>query len=111
MEQITQKEEFNLRYIGLVQLKGKHKSVKIHECFSGNVQEDISKKLQTLIAFNAGMEHYLNSSFETAIQSFLSVVEIHPQDRTAEFFLSNAKHYLKNGVPENWTGVLEMTNK
>lgn len=111
MEQINQKEKFDLRNIGLVQLKGKHKSIKIHECFSGNTQEDIFKKQQTLSAFNSGIENYLNTSFETAIEAFLSVIEIHPQDRTAEFFLSNAKHYHKNGVPQNWAGVLEMINK
>ena len=34
-----------------------------------------------------------------------------PEDRTAEFFLNNAKHYLQKGVPENWVGVLEMASK
>lgn len=111
LEQITQKEKFHLRYIGLVQLKGKQQSIKIHECFSGNTEEDIFKKQKTLSTFNEGIDNYLNRSFGTAVQAFLSVAEVHPEDRTAEFFLTNAKHYLKKGVPENWVGVLEMMNK
>jgi len=111
MEQITDKENFHLRYIGLVQLKGKQRSIKIHECFSGNTEEDIIKKQKTLSVFNEGMDGYLNKSFNTAIDAFLTVAEVHPEDQTAEFFLINAKHYLKNGVPENWAGVLEMNSK
>ena len=111
LEQITHKEKFHLRYIGLVQLKGKQQSIKIHECFSGNTEEDIFKKQKTLSTFNEGMDNYLNSSFGTAVKAFLSVAEVHPEDRTADFFLTNAKHYLQKGVPENWVGVLEMMNK
>jgi class 3 adenylate cyclase len=111
MEQIIQKEKFLLRYLGLVQLKGKHQSIKIYECFSGNSEENIFKKQKTLSVFNEGMDNYLNRSFGTAVRAFLSVNEAHPEDRTAEFFLTNAKQFLQKGVPENWGGVLEMMNK
>ena len=111
MEQINQKQNFHLRYIGSVQLKGKLKSIKIHECFSGNEEQDIIKKQQTLPVFNDGMENYLNKSFVTAIDAFSSVAGEHPEDQTALFFLNNAKQYLQRGVPENWTGVLEMRTK
>lgn len=111
LEQIRQRENFHLRYIGSVQLKGKHKSIKIHECFSGNEKEDIIKKQRTLSVFNDGMENYLNKSFGIAIDAFSSVTGEHPEDQTALFFLNNAKQYLQRGVPENWTGVLEMSTK
>ncbi|HQS06944.1 MAG TPA: adenylate/guanylate cyclase domain-containing protein, partial [Daejeonella sp.] len=62
-EQIVQKEKFHLRNIGLVQLKGKHRSINIHECFNGNSEEDIFKKQRTLSTFNMGIYNYLNSSF------------------------------------------------
>lgn len=110
-EQIVQKEKFHLRNIGLVQLKGKHRSINIHECFNGNAEEDIFKKQRTLSTFNKGIYNYLNCSFAASVQAFNSVVEVHPEDRTAEFFLSNAKHFMQNGTPENWTGVLEMRTK
>jgi adenylate cyclase len=111
VEQISQKEKFHLRNIGHVQLKGKQRSINIHECFNGNSEEDIFKKQRTLSTFNMGIYNYLNSSFAASVQAFNSVVEVHPGDRTAEFFLSNAKHFMKNGTPENWTGVLEMKTK
>lgn len=110
-EQIAQKEKFHLRSIGLVQLKGKHRSINIHECFNGNSEEDIFKKQRTLSTFNKGIYNYLNCSFAASVQAFNSVVEVHPEDRTAEFFLLNAKHFMQNGTPENWKGVFEMGTK
>lgn len=111
LHQITNKEKFHLRYIGLVQLKGKKHSIKIHECFSDNIQQDIIKKQKTLSAFNVGVDNYLNGSFNNAVESFLTVAETDPEDSTAELFLTNARNYLKKGVPENWAGVLEMAHK
>lgn len=111
MDQIRDKENFHLRYIGLVQLKGKQQSMKIHECFSGNSPENIVKKQKTLSIFNEGIDNYVNSSFQNAINAFSSVAEVNPEDNTVEFFLTNAKKYLQQGVPDNWAGVLEMTEK
>lgn len=111
LQQIEDRAAFHLRCLGLVQLKGRQQSTRIFECFSGNSEEDINKKQYTLPAFNTGLDNYLNRSFETAVEAFSSVWDIHPEDETAGFFLNNARHYLQEGVPENWVGVLEMMNK
>lgn len=105
LNQITQKEKFHLRSLGLVQLKGKQNHINIHECFSGNTEEDIFKKQKTLSTFNQGMYNYLNRSFGAAEQAFLSVVAVHPEDRTAEFFLNNSKLYIEKGIIENGAGT------
>ena len=109
--QIQEQEQFNLRYLGRVQVKGKQAAVGIHECFSGSTEEEIMIKEKTLHLFKEGMHHYLNGSFASAIISFQSLTEIHPEDLTATFFLNNATRYLQKGVPDDWTGVVEMTNK
>ena len=111
LRQIEDHEQFNLRYLGQVQVKGKKEPVGLHECFSGSKEEEIMVKEKTLGLFNEGMHHYLNRSFASAIQSFQSITETNPADLTAEFFLANATRYLQKGVPEDWTGVVEMTNK
>ena len=105
LEQISEKEKFHLRSLGIVQLKGKQHSINIHECFSGNTEDDIFKKQKTLSTFNKGMYNYLNSSFGAAEQAFLSVAEVHPEDRTAEFFLNSSKLYMEKGVTKNGAGI------
>jgi hypothetical protein len=39
------------------------------------------------------------------------VFAINPEDHTTRFFLDTSSRFLQKGVPENWSGVVEMTNK
>jgi class 3 adenylate cyclase len=106
-----EKENYYLRYLGLVQLKGKQEPLHIYECFSPNTKEEVARKQKTLALFNEGIENYLNSSFSNSVQAFESLTEINPGDLTAAFFLNNAKNFLQKGIPENWNGIIEMASK
>ncbi|MBC7759562.1 MAG: GAF domain-containing protein [Phormidesmis sp. FL-bin-119] len=101
LAQIAYKEKFHLRSLGLVQLKGKQNQIDIHECFSGTTEENIFKKQKTLSTFNRGIYNFLNKSFSAAEQAFLSVAEVDPEDRTAEFFLRSSRACIAGGVKEN----------
>ncbi|MGH2563785.1 MAG: adenylate/guanylate cyclase domain-containing protein, partial [Ginsengibacter sp.] len=110
-ELIPHPELFHLRYLGKVQVKGKQSAIGIYECFNSNGDDQVNKKEKTLSAFNEGMHHYLNRSFNKAVTCFKSVVDINPKDLTTQFFLDNSNRLLQNGIPENWSGILEMSNK
>lgn len=111
LQQIAHPGNFHLRYLGKVQVKGRHSSIGIYECFGSDDEEQVIKKDETLSLFNEGIHHYLNKSFTGAIKCFLSVTEINTADNTAQFFLDHSMHCLQKGVPANWSGVVEMTNK
>jgi class 3 adenylate cyclase len=111
LQQIQHPENFHLRYLGKVQVKGRHSSIGIYECFGSDEEEQVIKKDETLALFNEGIHHYLNKSFTGAIKCFLSVTEINTEDSTAQFFLDHSMRCLQKGVPENWSGVVEMINK
>ena len=63
LQQIQHPENFHLRYLGKVQVKGKQSSIGIYECFSSDSEDQVNKKEKTLPAFNEGMRHYLNKIF------------------------------------------------
>jgi len=111
LRQISNTEIFHLRHLGMVQLKGKHAPISIHECFSGNVLPELQKKLDTLAIFNEGISKYINRRFDNAVTAFQNVLDVHPEDLTAKFFLTNATRYVNTGAPTNWMGVEEMQNK
>lgn len=111
LQQIQHPENFHLRYLGKVQVKGRHSSIGIYECFGSEEEQQVVKKEETLAIFNDGIHHYLNKSFTSAIKCFLSVTEINIEDSTAQFFLDHSMHCNQKGVPENWSGVVEMVNK
>ncbi len=111
LQQIADRSFFHLRNLGLVQLKGKKEPTSIHECFSGNTEQELRKKMATLSHFNEGVNHYLNKSFDQANKAFQLVVENHPGDQTANFFYSNTKQIIKTGTSENIAGIVEMQDK
>jgi class 3 adenylate cyclase len=111
LQQINDQKDFHLRHLGLVQLKGKLEPTGIYECLNGNPNQELQNKLATLSAFNKGMSHFLNKSFEEAAKAFREVTELDIDDRTAAFFYNKTKQAIADGIPENWMGVVEMQDK
>ena len=111
LKQIENAEEFHLRNLGFVQLKGKQSSINVHECFSCNTENEIAKKLDTLSAFNNGVSFYVNKLFSNANDAFKNVIDINPDDRTARFFYNHTRQIIESGIPENKSGVVEMEEK
>lgn len=111
LAQIKGSHGFMFRHLGAVHLKGKISNTGIYECFSGDIATNLEKKSTTLQSFTEGIDHYINQSFDEAINSFASVVETHPEDLTARFFYDNALRYRREGIPDGWAGVEEMAHK
>ncbi len=111
MRHINQDGTFYLRDLGKVQLKGKYKQLSIIECINGYSPARLSKKMLTLSHFNQAMQYYAEQRFEKAILEFENILATDPDDLTAVYFMDNAMKYLKNGIPENWTGAEEMLSK
>ncbi len=102
---------FNFRYLGKVQVKGKNNSLKIYECFDGDGDEIIDKKIASLSSFNEGMHNYFEKDFAMAALGFQQVVKQNPEDYTAKLFLQKSGQFIATGVPHNWNGVEVMNSK
>jgi len=111
LRQIENTGDFDLRNLGLVQLKGKQSSINVHECFNCDDETELQKKSLTLPVFNDGVSFYLNKLFADANSAFKNVLEIDPDDRTARFFYNHTLKIIESGVPENNPGVVEMEEK
>lgn len=109
--QLQDVSDFQLRHLGLVQLKGKQEAIGIYECFSGDPEMERSIKMSTLSVFNEGMLQYVNQSYESAKKAFQEVIELHPYDRTAAFFLQRSEQLLSGVREENQVGVVRMMEK
>ncbi len=106
IKEIKNKENFLFRYLGPVQLKGKHAPIDIHECFSGNSEPELKKKLDTLSAFNEGVSLFLNKHYTEASNTFQKVLDAHPSDRTANFLYNNTKQYIDLEISnKNMVGI------
>ncbi|MEO6135235.1 MAG: adenylate/guanylate cyclase domain-containing protein [Ginsengibacter sp.] len=111
VEEISDKGEFMLRNLGLVQLKGKNQSINLYECFDCDSPKDIQHKNETLSIFNNGVSFYYNKSFADAIGAFSEVLRHNPSDPTALFFLNHTQKMIASGSHETKTGIVEMKEK
>ncbi len=109
--QIKQADQYHIRHLGKVQLKGKYNVLNIVECINGYPEAELQRKLLTLAYFNEAMRHYLNRQFDQAAEAFQQVLRLDPEDHAAEYFFNIANKYLRSGVPENWSGAEAMTSK
>jgi class 3 adenylate cyclase len=109
--QLQDVSDFQLRHLGLVQLKGKQEAIGIYECFSGDNEMERGLKMSTLSVFNDGMLQYVNQSYESARKAFQEVIELHPYDRTAAFFLQRSEQLLNGVREESLVGVVKMMEK
>lgn len=111
LQQIEEKEAFQFRYLGKVQVKGKQQPIHIYECFSGESADNCQQKITLRAPFETGMRYYFEQSFMQAAVAFQTALNIYPQDMPAQLFLKKANRYVEEGVVSNWTGVEKMERK
>lgn len=111
VDNLPNRDAFNLRYLGLVQVKGKQEVIKIYECFDGNAEEMIALKKVTKLEFEEGMKYYYTKNFDQGLEAFAKVLKLNPKDGTAQFFINKLKGLKQQELDEDWTGVELMVNK
>ena len=92
-------------------MKGKTQPLGVYECFDGDEEPLIKKKLKALDTFHRGVNCYHSRDFDDARQLFTQVLAVIPEDRATQLFLEKTAFYQMNGVDKEWTGVEEMTSK
>ena len=111
LKKVENATQFNFRYLGKVQAKGKFHSTGIYECFDADTDEQVQLKKSTLHTFLDGMDAYYAKDMLLARKYFDQVYQANPLDITAFGFLHRIHNYIINGLPEAWDGVEVMQNK
>jgi hypothetical protein len=70
-----------------------------------------NRRIQTIELFDEAVNFYQQQHFDAAIVLFRQVMAMAPDDLTALLFIEKATQYLYHGVPENWSGTVEMQIK
>jgi signal transduction histidine kinase/class 3 adenylate cyclase len=111
MLKLSDPTEFNTRFLGKIQMKGKEQPVNIYECFDGDKHDVIEKKLATVSVFNEALSLYHSKEFAKALEAIKYVLRENPLDGTAKLYRQKLEHYLESGIADDWTGVETMLTK
>jgi predicted ATPase/class 3 adenylate cyclase len=95
-EHIREPQRYNYRFLGEVMVKGKRDPIGIYDFFDGDPPDVIAKKKATNLDFQAGLSHFLVKDYAKSAQYFHKVLEIFPDDQSAEFYLESCSDNLLN---------------
>ncbi len=110
-DSLSDADQFDFRYLGRVQLKGKNKPIDLYECINGDPHDLKDHKLRNLELFNQAMDRYFNREFAMSAVTFQQIFKLDERDHPAKLFLNRAAHLITQEIEENWKGVEMMTTK
>lgn len=76
------------------------------------VKAELSDEVRESVKlFNAGIDHYQAKDFSNAAKLFAAADKLNPTEEVASVFLERCNEYIKNGVSDDWDGVVNMMTK
>ena len=103
------KNDFEIRKLDAVKVKGKKKPILIYELLSDKGK--LSEKHKDFIKlYEKGLELYFNKKWNPAIKSFKSALKI-DNDTACNELIKRCQDFIKNPPPKDWDGVWEMKTK
>lgn len=106
---LIQQENFTVRELDCVRVKGKEQAVTIYELFGYG---ELYKKKQALAGlFHQGLAAYRERQWQHAITLFEEVLNTYHDDPPSQVFIERCKAYQSAPPEEGWNGVFVMTTK
>ncbi|MFK7773798.1 MAG: adenylate/guanylate cyclase domain-containing protein [Saprospiraceae bacterium] len=96
--------DYHLRQLDRVVVKGNSNIVSIFEVFDANSIELKEMKIKALPFYKKGLEHYFNSEWEMAIESFHKSLAVYPTDNVSKIHINRCEEYKKKAPPKDWQG-------
>lgn len=111
LNRLTDSSRYKIRFLGIVQVKGKQAPVSVFEILNGYPDELIAHHLETQAMFEEGLNLYYSKRFAESTVRFSQVLERNPDDRATRIYLERAAHFMVHGVPPDWTGIEALSEK
>ncbi len=104
-------DQFNMRFIGLVQVVGKEESVPIYEVYDGDDEKTFEFKHRTTPKFEEAMQYYIEGKLKESHKLIKEIYLENILDKPSEVYLRKIKYLYKHGLPADWKGVDRMLSK
>ncbi|MEM9771655.1 MAG: CHASE2 domain-containing protein [Cyanobacteria bacterium P01_D01_bin.73] len=102
---------FHLRFLGSAIVKGKRNVTGLYEVFDGDSPGEFDLKVATCDRFEKAVKDYSEGRLAESRQGFSEVLDINPGDSCALYYLDRLEEAEREGLGEQWDGVLRLTHK
>lgn len=86
-DRLSNPDDFHIREIDVVQVRGSKKPIKVYEVFDADEQEVFSKKQQLLESFSMALNQYRAGNAQEAAARFQQCLQILPDDTPSRIYL------------------------
>ena len=100
--------DYAIRMVDRVLFKGEKESVALFEVMDGEAPKRHRAKVATAAMLGDGLGHYYSKEFDEALGYFNQCLEVDPDDKTVKLFVERATRFAKEGVSDDWTGVVDL---
>jgi len=105
------RDEFYLRTIDLVAVKGKSQAVETFAVL-GEKTAGLAPEVQKFLeSYEEGVRAFRSRAFERAAGLFTDALKVQPGDEQTEAYLATSREFVRNPPDASWTGVRVMTSK
>lgn len=104
-------DQFNIRAVDVVAVKGKSQPVRVFEVIDGEPPERREKKIQTKALFERAVSLYRNMEFQQTAEIMQEVLSQHLEDKAAQVYIERCEKNIQAGVSKHWTGVTQLCEK
>jgi len=111
LRSLTGPEEWAIRMVDRVAVKGKNAAVDIYEVIDAETPERRTAKLSTCQVLDSAMQRYFGREFEEAQALFEQASAEDPKDAVPILFAKRCLRYLQTPPPETWQGFEKLANK
>src|ERR1700677_2039335 len=105
-------DEFLVRRLGLIVLKGKTKPTIVFEVLAEKSQPVTSKIRPEIVArYEEAFDHFLARRFGEAEATFVACAKEYPEDYCIQNYLQASREFVAHPPPADWDGRIVMTTK
>jgi len=105
------KNDFILRELDALIVKGKTKPVKVYELIGFKDEQLDDATIACIAKFEEGLALYKQSQFKDAAGKFAEAKNLKSGDHPSFVYLKRCMHFIDNPPPKDWDGVFRMTTK
>lgn len=100
LNHISDNNQFHIRLIGRVQVKGSRSSMSVYEVFDSDEENVRMLKKQTKTLFEEALSNYQYRRIDAAEALFGKCLEMNPKDRPARYYLDRCNEYFRTHYHE-----------
>lgn len=104
-------ESFVLRELDIIKVKGKTEPIKVYELLAGD-EKDLPESTKNLLKlYQQGLKKYKMREWQESMKYLEKALELNKDDIPTQIYIERCKELIKNPPPNDWDGVLTLTEK